>query len=61
MAGRAVVMKVDTEAHPQIAARFDVKGIPNFLVFKDGQKLIQQPGLVDHNQLKSWLEQAQKP
>lgn len=32
MAGRAVVLKVDTERYPELAARFNVRGIPNFVV-----------------------------
>src|SRR5262245_2230913 len=32
MAGRAVVLKVDTDKHPALAARYDVRGIPNFVV-----------------------------
>ena len=58
MAGRALVLKVDTERHPELSARFDVRGIPNFLVFKDGAVVFRQPGLVDHRQLQKWLEQA---
>jgi thioredoxin 2 len=30
MAGQAIVVKVDTERYPQLAARFNVRGIPNF-------------------------------
>ena len=29
MAGRAIVLKVDTERHPELAARYNVRGIPN--------------------------------
>jgi len=58
MAGRAVVLKVDTEAHPQIAAQYDVRGIPNFAVFRGGRLAFQQPGLVSSATLKSWLERG---
>ncbi len=58
MAGRALVVKVDTEAHPDIAARYRVSGIPNFVVIKDGRVVMQQAGLVDAAQMKRWLEQA---
>lgn len=58
MAGRAVVMKVDTEKHPELAARFNVQGIPNFAVFAEGKLQFQQAGLVDANAMKNWLEQA---
>ena len=55
MAGKAVVVKVDTERHPELAARYRVQGIPNFAVFRDGQLAFQQAGLVDANTMKSWL------
>lgn len=59
MAGRAVVLKVDTEAHPQLAARYNVQGIPNFAVFARGQLQFQQAGLVDANTMKSWIARAE--
>jgi len=58
MAGRALVVKVDTEAHPEIAGRYRVSGIPNFVVIKGGRVVMQQAGLVDAAQMKRWLEQA---
>ena len=58
MAGRAVVLKVDTEHHPQLAARYNVQGIPNFAVFAHGRLEFQQAGVVDANTMKSWLAQA---
>ena len=59
MAGRALVLKVDTEKHPELAGRYRVSGIPNFLVMKDSKVAMQQAGLVDAKQMKRWLEQAQ--
>ena len=58
MAGRALVLKVDTERHPDLARRFRVQGIPNFLVLRDGKMILQQPGLVPRQQMKQWLESA---
>jgi len=58
MAGKAVVLKVDTERFPQLAARYQVQGIPNFAVFAGGQLQFQQAGLVDANTMKSWLAKA---
>ena len=58
LAGRAVVLKVDTDAHQDLAARFNVQGIPNFAVFAKGKLQFQQAGLVDANTMKSWLERA---
>lgn len=58
MAGRALVLKVDTEAHPQLSARYNVRGIPNFAVFSGGKLVKQQAGLVDSAQMNSWLASA---
>jgi thioredoxin 2 len=59
MAGRAVVVKVDTEKNPELAARYNVRGIPNFAVFSGGKLVFQQAGLVDHTQMENWLKSAQ--
>jgi thioredoxin 2 len=58
MAGRALVLKVDTEAHPEIAARYRVQGIPNFVVLKDGLPVFQQAGVVPSAEMKRWLDDA---
>jgi thioredoxin 2 len=58
LAGRAVVLKVDTERHPALAARYNVQGIPNFAVFSRGTLRFQQAGLVDAETMKQWLAQA---
>ena len=58
MAGRALVLKVDTERHPQLAAQFGVQGIPNFVVLKNGSVVSQQAGVVPSARMKEWLERA---
>ena len=58
MAGQAIVLKVDTEANPQLSARYQVRGIPNFAVFSHGNLVFQQPGLVNHDQMEQWLRNA---
>ncbi len=55
MAGKALVLKVDTERVPELAARYKVSGIPNFAVFSNGELVRQQAGLVNAEQLKDWL------
>jgi thioredoxin 2 len=58
MAGKAIVLKVDTEQYPQLAARFNVRGIPNFVVLSGGRLVMQQPGVVGHDQMEQWLKSA---
>jgi thioredoxin 2 len=59
MAGRAVIIKVDTERYPELAVRFNVRGIPNFAVFAHGRLVSQQAGLANHEQMESWLSSAE--
>ena len=58
MAGQAVVVKVDTDRNQQLAARFAVRGIPNFAVFSGGKLVRQQAGVVNHEVMESWLRSA---
>ncbi len=58
MAGRAVVLKVDTEREPALAGRYRVQSIPNFMVFADGKAVRQQPGLVNATVMTQWLREA---
>lgn len=58
MVGKAIVLKVDTEAHPQLTARFQVRSIPHFVVLSDGRTVMQQPGLVGHEEMEQWLRSA---
>ena len=58
MAGKAVVIKVDTEKYPQLAARYNIRGIPNFVVLNGGRMVMQQPGVVGHDQMEQWLRAA---
>jgi thioredoxin 2 len=56
MQGRAIVLKVDTEAHPALAARYRIQSIPNFLVFRQGLLVHQQAGAAPRAQMRAWLE-----
>ena len=57
-AGRALVLKVDTERYPDIASRYGVQGIPNFVVIKNGETVFQQAGVVPHTEMNRWLDAA---
>jgi thioredoxin 2 len=58
MAGRAIVLKVDTERYPELSIRYNIRGIPNFIVFAGGKLITQQAGVVGHQQMEIWLQNA---
>jgi thioredoxin 2 len=52
LAGRAVVLKVNSDEQPQLSARYGVRSIPNFVVFRHGKLAWQQPGVLRHGELE---------
>ena len=58
MAGKAVVLKVDTERYPQLAGRFHIRAIPTFVVLFGGHVVMQQAGVANHEQMEQWLRSA---
>ena len=61
MRGQALVLKVDTEAQPHLAARFGIQSIPNFIVFQGGQPMFQQAGVAPRSEMRRWLESSTVP
>ncbi len=58
MAGRALVLKVNTEEHPDLAARFRIQAIPTFLVLRDGQVVSENTGVAPRSEMRRWLDRA---
>ena len=54
LAGKALVLKVDTDALGDLAQRYQIQSIPNFVVFSGGRPLRQRAGAIDHRQLERW-------
>lgn len=50
--------KVDTQAHPDLAATFDVSAIPTLLVIRDRVVLYAQPGALPEAALEDLIQQA---
>jgi thioredoxin 2 len=58
VAGKAVVLKVNTEEHPDLAARFRIQAIPNFVVMRGGNVAFQRAGAANRNEMQRWLNEA---
>ena len=56
--GRALVAKLDTDASPQTAARFQIRGIPTVIVFEKGQLARKQSGAMPLSALEAMLGAA---
>jgi thioredoxin 2 len=51
LAGQAIVLKVNTDEHPELGARFEVRSIPSFAVFHGGRRVAQQAGAMGQDRL----------
>ena len=45
MAGRALVLKVDTDANPELSSRFGIRSIPTIGVFANGREVNRVSGV----------------
>jgi thioredoxin 2 len=54
LAGKVLVLKVDTDALGEVAQRYQVSSIPSFAVFQDGRLIRQRAGAIDARQLERW-------
>jgi thioredoxin 2 len=57
-AGKLVVLKVNTDEHPGPSAKLGIRGIPTFIVFKDGREAARQAGVLPGNALGQWAARA---
>ena len=51
-------VKVDTEAEPQLAARYGVSSIPMLVIYRDGIPVFGQPGALPQPALEDLLTQV---
>lgn len=51
--------KVDTEAEPEIARKFDIRSIPTVMAVRDGVIVFSQPGALPEAALESLIQQVQ--
>lgn len=53
---QARLVKVNTEAEPQLAGRFNIRSIPTLAIFLHGREIARQSGALDLGSLKRWLQ-----
>jgi thioredoxin 2 len=60
-AGRLKLVKLDVDAAPEVAARYDVQGIPLLVLISAGQEVDRLVGAPPETHLRQWLEQHLVP
>ncbi len=56
IAGRAIVLKVDAEAYPQISQALQIQAIPTFVIFHHGEPVFRRSGVAPRSEMRRWID-----
>lgn len=51
------IVKIDVDKHNQIASQYQIQSVPTLMIFKNGQQLWRQSGVMQANDLSNLLSQ----
>ena len=54
---RATIIKIDVDKNPQVAGQYQIQSVPTLMIFKQGNLLWRQSGVVPAKQLEEKLLQ----
>ena len=46
------IIKINVDSNQELAAKYQVQGVPTFMVFKNGKQTFRQSGMMSLSQLK---------
>jgi thioredoxin 1 len=58
MGSQVRVLKIDVDKNQEVAAKFKVRGVPTFVLFKKGEILWRQSGGMDLSTLKNKIKSS---
>jgi thioredoxin 2 len=53
--GKMVYVKINTEDYPNISSRYNIRGIPTLMIFKQGREVARESGAFPLNLLTDWV------
>jgi thioredoxin-like negative regulator of GroEL len=54
-AGAVRAHKLDAERHAEFAARYEIRGVPTLLLFRDGRLIDRRSGFSTASALRNWI------
>ena len=55
---KARIIKVDVDQNPAAAQKYGVRGVPTFILFKEGKQLWRQSGAIPKHMLEQAIQSA---
>lgn len=55
--GKVRIVKIDVDRNPALASRFNVRGVPTLILFKNGKPVWSQAGVANKRQLVDLIQQ----
>jgi thioredoxin 1 len=56
-AGKLNVFKVNIEDSPEVPTKYEIRGIPNLILFKNGEVVDSKVGALPQAALEAWVEE----
>ncbi|MDX1270521.1 thioredoxin [Bizionia paragorgiae] len=52
------ILKIDVDKNQALASKFQVRGVPTFILFKNGQQVWKQSGIIQKRELIQVIQSA---
>ena len=56
---KATILKMDVDKNPRIASSYEIQGVPTLILFKEGQQVWRQSGVISAQQLQQVIDSNQ--
>jgi thioredoxin 1 len=55
MGEKVRIIKIDVDKNPSIASKYNIRGVPTLMLFKNGQLRFNQAGVIPAEQIKNLI------